>query len=109
MNKLNPEDDAPENDTEAHLKIKQKMSELFNKLDHLSNHTFVPRPAVPEVQIISNNKTVKVEEAGPLNLEIGTGSANILAPEEISKKSIDMRIKLWSHISSKIEHEYTTN
>ena len=29
--------------------------------------------------------------------------------KEISKKSIDMRIKLWSHISSKIEHEYTTN
>ena len=29
--------------------------------------------------------------------------------KEISKKSIDMRIKLWTHISSKIEHEYTTN
>jgi hypothetical protein len=29
--------------------------------------------------------------------------------KEISKRSIDMRIKLWSHISSKIEHEYTTN
>ena len=29
--------------------------------------------------------------------------------KEISKKSIDMRIKLWSHISSKIEHEHTTN
>jgi len=29
--------------------------------------------------------------------------------KEISKKSIDMRIKLWSHISSKIKNEYTTN
>ena len=28
---------------------------------------------------------------------------------EVSKKSIDMRIKLWSHISSQIEHEYSTN
>tara|TARA_Y100000768_G_scaffold385095_1_gene370445 strand:+ start:171 stop:950 length:780 start_codon:yes stop_codon:yes gene_type:complete len=28
---------------------------------------------------------------------------------EISKKSIDMRIKLWSHISSQIKHEYSTN
>ena len=29
--------------------------------------------------------------------------------KEISKKSIEMRIKLWSHISSKIEHEYSSN
>lgn len=29
--------------------------------------------------------------------------------KEISKRSIDMRIKLWSHISSEIEYEYTTN
>ena len=29
--------------------------------------------------------------------------------KEISKKSIDMRIKLWNNISSEIEHEYTTN
>tara|TARA_B100001287_G_scaffold264081_1_gene255574 strand:+ start:976 stop:1755 length:780 start_codon:yes stop_codon:yes gene_type:complete len=29
--------------------------------------------------------------------------------KEISKKSIDMRIKLWTHISTEIEHEYTTN
>ena len=28
---------------------------------------------------------------------------------EVSKKSIDMRIKLWSHISSQIEYEYSTN
>lgn len=29
--------------------------------------------------------------------------------KEVSKKSIEMRIKLWSHISSKIKYEYTTN
>jgi hypothetical protein len=29
--------------------------------------------------------------------------------KEISKKSIDMRIKLWSHISSKIKNEYKAN
>ena len=29
--------------------------------------------------------------------------------KEISKKSIEMRIKLWSHILSKIEYEYSTN
>ena len=29
--------------------------------------------------------------------------------KEVSKKSIDMRIRLWSHISSQIEHEYSTN
>ena len=29
--------------------------------------------------------------------------------KEVSKKSIEMRIKLWSHISSKIEHEYSSN
>ena len=28
---------------------------------------------------------------------------------EVSKMSIEMRIKLWSHISSKIEHEYSSN
>merc|ERR1712127_649527 len=88
LKKLNPEDDGvAEADTEMHLKIKQKMSELFYKLDHLSNHTFVPRPAMPEVQIISNRKTVKVEEAGPLNLDLGTGGDSLLAPEEVSKKS----------------------
>tara|TARA_B100002051_G_scaffold269076_1_gene299876 strand:- start:1542 stop:2321 length:780 start_codon:yes stop_codon:yes gene_type:complete len=29
--------------------------------------------------------------------------------KEVSKKSIDMRIKLWNYISSKIEYEYTNN
>ena len=29
--------------------------------------------------------------------------------KEVSKKSIDMRIRLWSHISAQIEHEYSTN
>merc|ERR1712226_128663 len=82
------EEEGPDVDTEAHRKIKAEMASLFNKLDHLSNHTFVPRPALPEVQLISNRNTVKVEEAGPLNLEVkADGESNTLAPEELSQKA----------------------
>ena len=41
------------------------------------------------------------------SIEYLVSSMNVL--DHLSKKSIDMRIKLWSHISSQIEHEYSTN
>jgi len=73
-------------DSAAHQKIKAQMTSLFNKLDALTNYTFVPRPAAPEIQFIQNRSTVKVEEAGPLNMGDG-GSLRQLAPEEVSNKT----------------------
>jgi len=83
--------DAVESNPEsvAHQKIQAQMTSLFNKLDALSNYTFVPRPAAPEIQFIQNKSTVKVEQAGPLNVGVegDFGSATQLAPEEVSNKS----------------------
>tara|TARA_B100000029_G_scaffold502705_1_gene578431 strand:+ start:455 stop:1234 length:780 start_codon:yes stop_codon:yes gene_type:complete len=54
------------------------------------------------------------DDHGPIALKMienlcGNNQKKWEEVKEISKKSIDMRIRLWSHISSQIEHEYSNN
>lgn len=69
--------------------IKNLMSSLFNKIDALSNYTFVPRPAAPDIQMVSNLPAINTEEIGNNNIQVENlmSVTSNLAPEEISNKN----------------------
>ena len=106
---LNANSDPSEKDhpdKQKHDEIKDLMYGLFNKLDALTNFSFVPRPAAPEIKIVANVNSINTQEVGQSGVDYTTllqNSSNTqLAPEEISKKN-----KASSNLKSKEEMSKT--
>lgn len=73
--------DLPDPNTEQE-QIKRQMSELFAKLDALTNFHFVPKKPSAEVKIVTKLPAISAEEILP----VASSNMELLAPEEIKEK-----------------------
>ncbi|KAF8764929.1 U3 small nucleolar ribonucleoprotein like [Argiope bruennichi] len=70
-----------EEENPKHKEIKKFMDSLFPELYALFSH--IPKPAVPDIKIVSNLPAVTVEEVAPTSYS----DVTLLAPEEIKKRT----------------------
>ncbi|GFU25684.1 u3 small nucleolar ribonucleoprotein protein MPP10 [Nephila pilipes] len=70
-----------EEENPKHNEIKRLMDSLFPELYALFSH--IPKPAIPEIKIVSNLPAITVEDVAP----IGYSDVTLLAPEEVKKRT----------------------
>nr|XP_042907406.1 U3 small nucleolar ribonucleoprotein protein MPP10 [Parasteatoda tepidariorum] len=70
-----------EQENPKHVEIKKMMDFVLPELQALFCH--IPKPAIPDIKIVSNLPAITVEEVAPTSIS----DVTLLAPEEIKKKT----------------------